>query len=114
MPGMNEIVDAACTHPMVYREMKREHTGSVILAAQISRVEPVESAVLRYHWYEPDRRRDLDNIAAAAKFVNDGLVAAKILKSDGWHHIKGIEHRFYVDKESPRVEVELIVEEDEV
>ena len=58
-------------------------------------------------WYEPDRRRDPDNIAAAIKFVLDGMVNVGLIPNDGWKNIAGIEHRFAVDKNSPGVRVNI-------
>lgn len=33
-------------------------------------------------WYEPDERRDPDNIMAGQKFILDGLVAAGTIPND--------------------------------
>ena len=67
-----------------------------------------------YHWYEKDRRRDKDNICAfGRKVIQDALVKARFLRNDGWKNIAGFEDRFYVDKDKPRVVVEIYGREDE-
>ena len=58
-------------------------------------------------WHERDARRDLDNVAFAAKFVLDGLVMAKVIAGDDQAHVTGIEHRFLVSPDWPRVVVEV-------
>ena len=63
---------------------------------------------ITYKWYEPNKKRDLDNIAFAKKFVQDALVTNGILENDGWANIVGFCDEFYVDKENPRVEVEIM------
>lgn len=63
---------------------------------------------IHYSFYEPNRRRDLDNIAAVAhKFIQDALVKCKIIENDGWQYINGFSDEFHVDKHDPRIEVTL-------
>ena len=65
--------------------------------------------MIHYPFYEPDRRRDLDNIAAVAhKFIQDALVKCRVIENDGWQHIVGFSDEFHVDKHNPRIEVTLI------
>lgn len=65
---------------------------------------------LKIDWYCKDKRKDLDNICFAKKFLQDGMVQCGLLKNDGWNEIAGYEERFYVDKENPRIEIELVEE----
>lgn len=58
-------------------------------------------------WVEKDRMRDKDNIAAGIKFILDGLVDAAILEEDGWNQIRDINHKFEIDKNNPRIEIEI-------
>jgi Holliday junction resolvase RusA-like endonuclease len=67
-----------------------------------------ERVVLVITWYEPDRRRDPDNIMAGQKFILDGLVAAGTIPNDSQKYVRGIVHRFKVDRKNPRVEVEIV------
>ena len=46
--------------------------------------------------------------------TQDALVKAGTLKNDGWNQIGGYEDLFDVDKENPRIEIELIEMESEV
>lgn len=62
---------------------------------------------ITYKWYEKDKRRDLDNIAFAKKFIQDALVGIGFLQGDGWRHIVGFSDEFYIDKKNPRIEVEI-------
>lgn len=76
--------------------------------AKQARLPKFEKAYLVITWFEPDRRRDPDNIMAGQKFILDGLVAAKVIPNDNQKYIVSIIHRFRVDKQNPRVEVEII------
>ena len=103
LPSLNEIIDAAKTHYGKYSTMKRNNTEAISWPAkQLPCYEAVE---LEITWYCKNKRKDPDNIAAAVKFIYDGLVEAGRLKNDGWKENKGWTNHFEVDKENPRVEI---------
>jgi Holliday junction resolvase RusA-like endonuclease len=62
---------------------------------------------LEFHWYEPKSNRDCDNIAFAKKFILDALVNKGVLKNDNQKWVKGFSDHFYVDKENPRIVVDI-------
>lgn len=106
MPGMNEIIDAAKKGRKGYQPyaiMKRENTQ---LVTWISKKIPKKKRIfLDITWIAKDKRRDPDNIAAAVKFIWDGLVEAGVIKNDGWSENGGWSNKFDVDKDNPRIEV---------
>jgi len=109
LPGLNEIIDAAKQGNGKYQPyalMKEEYTNMITWIAK--KLPKYEKVALIITWYEPDRRRDPDNIMAGQKFILDALVTAKVIPDDSQKHIQGISHRFKVDKLNPRVEVEII------
>ena len=61
---------------------------------------------LYYSFYEPNMKRDLDNVSAFAhKVIQDALVKSEVIANDGWKHIRGFTDDFFVDKDNPRIEV---------
>lgn len=58
-------------------------------------------------WIEENRRRDMDNVAFAKKFILDGLVRAGVIRDDTPRYIAGLSDRFAYDKQNPRIEVEV-------
>ena len=106
LPGLNEIIAAAKEHFGSYANMKDEYTASIAWLAK--KLPNFEKVALIITWYEPNSRRDPDNIMAGQKFILDGMVAAGTIPNDSQKHIKGIVHRFRVDKRNPRVEVEIV------
>lgn len=69
---------------------------------------------IHYDFYEPNTRRDKDNISAVAhKFIQDAMVQCKLLENDGWKQIGNISDSYYIDRENPRIEVTLIESSDE-
>ena len=65
---------------------------------------------LKIDWYCKDKRKDKDNIRFGVKFIQDGMIECGLLKNDGWNEINGYQDAFYVDKENPRIEIELVEE----
>lgn len=61
-------------------------------------------AVITY--YEPDRRRDVDNVTGAgAKIILDALVELKALPNDSRKYIRKLTQDVLVDKGNPRIEI---------
>lgn len=106
LPGLNEIIDAAKRNPHEYARMKE--TCTVMVAWLAKKLPRFEKVALVITWYEPDQRRDPDNIMAGQKFILDGLVAAGTIPNDSQKYVRGIMHRFEVDRQNPRVEVEIV------
>jgi Holliday junction resolvase RusA-like endonuclease len=110
---MNEIIDAAKKGKgkyQPYAEMKDQYTNMVTwLAKKLPKYNRVDITIT---WYEPNAKRDIDNISTGAKFILDGLVKAGTIPDDSQRYINSIVHRFEIDRENPRVEVE--IEESEV
>lgn len=95
MPGRNEQEYAARVHRLSAAKMKKQYTSHVrrILMPLGLRFEKVSVSCL---WIEPNKRRDPDNIAAAIKYVIDGMVEAKVIENDGWKQVEAIRHTFEV------------------
>jgi len=96
-------------------EMKQEYQMIISNAArmQLKRLKIEKPVHIHYSYHEPNKKRDLDNIAGVAhKFIQDALVMCGILKNDGWNCITGFSDNFFVDSHDPRIEV-IIVEEGE-
>ena len=108
LPGLNDITDAARSSRYESAKMKREYTDLVAWCAKSARLPHFERVDLIITWYEPNMKRDKDNIMAGQKFIWDGLVMAGVLSNDGWKQIGKVTHDFKIDRANPRVEVELI------
>ena len=110
LPGLNELIEAERRNRFIGAKLKKQYEAVVMRAARsLGNVEFEEPVYMVYHWYEKDRRRDKDNICAfGRKVIQDALVKARFLKNDGWKNIAGFEDRFYVDKDKPRVVVEIL------
>lgn len=116
LPGLNDYLKAERSFYGKYckgNDMKQQSEMLIVNAIrlQLKRVKIKERVFVQYTFYEPNRRRDLDNISAVAhKFIQDALVKSGVLENDGWRNIKGYHDLFYVDKHNPRIEVVLVEE----
>ncbi len=108
LPGLNDMTDAARRNRYESAKLKKEYTELVAWCAKRARLPLFERVDLIITWYEPNMKRDKDNIMAGQKFILDGLVMVGVLANDGWKQIRDVTHRFRVDRQNPRVEVELI------
>lgn len=89
-------------------EMKQKWTQySIVYIRKSVKSLKIEKPVkLYYKFYEPNMKRDLDNIASfAMKVIQDSLVKAGVLQNDGWKWIKGFDCEFDVDARNPRIEI---------
>jgi Holliday junction resolvase RusA-like endonuclease len=94
-------------------DLKQTNQEYVIyhIRQQLKAIHITSPVYLKYCFYEPNRKRDKDNISAFAhKVIQDALVKAGVLDNDGWANITGFCDAFNVDKIKPRIEV-IIVEE---
>lgn len=110
LPNMNDLTEKSRSNKYSANHQKHEAENRVLWAAkQCLRGWKAHGPVyMRYTWYEPNRRRDKDNICAGGrKVIQDALVKGGYLHNDGWNDIDGFSDEFRVDKARPRIEVEI-------
>lgn len=108
-PGLNDYISALNSNRYAGNAMKQKETSRVMSLAMNSELpsftEPVK---IRITWFEQTRKRDIDNVCFAQKFILDGLVRAGIIHDDSQKYVFGIIHRFTHDKYNPRIEIEVM------
>ena len=111
LDGLNEYTAANRTNPYKGGKMKKDNEEIVIwsIRQQLRGLHINVPVILKYDFYEPNRRRDLDNISSFAhKVIQDALVKTDVLKNDGWNEIVSYIDQFYIDRNNPRIEVTII------
>lgn len=107
LTDLNTHLGAANTNRYIANSIKQDETDRVGWACKS--IGPITEPVrLKFTWYCKNKRKDPDNIVFAKKYILDGLVSVGVLENDGWNQIIGWDEEWFVDKENPRVEVELI------
>lgn len=77
MRGLNEYIDSCRRNAKGGGRMKRKEQDWVVFCIRnkLRGVHIKHPVIIHYHWYEPNRRRDLDNIAGFGhKVIQDALV----------------------------------------
>ena len=109
LAGLNEYIAAERANRYAGAALKKRCEAVVMHSArQLGSTRFERPVRMVYRWYEPNRRRDKDNISAfGRKVIQDALVRAGVLVNDGWSQIDGFSDEFYVDKKAPRIEVQI-------
>ena len=109
LPSLNEYIRACRTNPIVASKFKKDVENDIgYFIQKLPRFEnPVE---IHFHWVEGNKRRDLDNIAFAKKFILDAMVKFGKLKDDNRRCVTAFTDTFSYDKKS-KVILTIIEEE---
>lgn len=110
LPGLNEYIAAERANRYKGANMKRDAQAVVMLAirTQLRGVRFTKPVRIAYTWVEPNRRRDLDNVAGFGhKVIQDALVMCRVLADDGWDEIAGFSDTFALDQTVPRIIVDI-------
>ena len=117
MPSLNEYLAEVGRRPQIGGKMKREYKmlASSYIRRDLKRWKATKPIILHYVIYEPNMKRDHDNVFAfISKSVQDALQDCGVIENDGWKQILNFTHDFYVDKFNPRIEVYIEEIDDEM
>lgn len=96
----------------LYAQAKAKHSHEIGLLAKAAGIPAFEAAHFTFHWVEPNKRRDPDNVAAGGrKFCLDALQQCGVLPNDGWKQILSFADTFEVNAANPGVMVVLRADE---
>lgn len=112
LPGINEIVGANRYNRYAGASQKKEVQARLASSWRFMTGGRrfTRHATVWVRFYEPDNRRDDDNVFGGLKFILDTLQKMGVIKNDSPRYVHVLPERF-TDRENPRVEVE--IEEDE-
>lgn len=110
LPSTNEVITTNRLNRYAGANLKKTvQTGLCYCFGAQTKERYEKHVTMRVKFFEPDRRRDEDNVIAGLKFIQDALVCMKILKDDSQKYVHVLPEVF-VDTENPRIEVD--IEED--
>ncbi|NES89284.1 hypothetical protein [Okeania sp. SIO2B9] len=96
-PTLNKIISSARRSIYASSSEKRKWTQELALMSSALQPYGENKVWLCFNWRVFNENRDPDNIAAAAKYIMDGLVAAGVLPDDSLRYI-GSPVLHYYDK----------------
>ena len=99
LPSLNEYINACRSNRFQGSKMKRDLENDIgVFIAKLPKFEkPVE---IHFHWVEGNKRRDLDNIAFAKKFILDSMVKGGKLKDDNRRFVTAFTDTFEYSDET--------------
>jgi Holliday junction resolvase RusA-like endonuclease len=113
-PGMNEYTAAKNRHWAVGNRMKQENQQIAVfcILQQLHNVQFERPVSVWFVFYEPNRRRDEDNVTAfGKKVIFDALKECGVIKDDRKKCVKKQYSDVLYDKANPRIEVIISDEE---
>lgn len=98
LPSLNEYINKCRSNKYAGNDYKQAVQDEIyyFIKDMPKYVKPIK---INFHWYEGNRRRDLDNICSAKKFILDALVKYGKLKDDNRNNVCGFTDSFYYGKE---------------
>lgn len=103
---LNNYINAERANRYAAANIKKKETNKCKLHVKNIKCKD-KDLKLKFKWYCKNAMKDPDNICFAKKFILDGMVQAKVIPNDGFKNIKGFEDHFFIDRENPRIEVEI-------
>ncbi len=106
--GLNEYTKKNRTNKYAGAEAKKKEQFYIVwcIKEQLGNLKISKPVVGHFTWIEENKKRDLDNICFAKKFILDALVEAGVLKDDNRKIVTNFTDSFEYAKES-KVIVEL-------
>lgn len=112
--GLNEYTNTNRYNRYAGAKQKKEEQNYIksCIRQQLGNIKIDKPVIGNFTWIEENKRRDLDNVCFAKKFILDSLVELGILKDDNRKMVCGFVDQFrYSDKSKVIVELEEIQNE---
>ncbi len=110
LPSLNDYINVCRTNKYKAAKYKSDFENNIMLflLRMPKYTDPIK---IHFHWIERTRRRDLDNIAFAKKFILDAMVKAGKIKNDNTRYVKAFSDTFeYGNKTQVMICVERVKE----
>lgn len=95
LPSLNDYINACRSHWRQGALLKQQTDESICWQIKAAKnrghVHPVKGPVhVSFEWHESDKRRDLDNVFSAKKYILDAMQQAGIIENDDRKHVVGL------------------------
>ena len=99
LPSLNDYIEACRTHWSKGARLKAETEELIFWAIRSAQgrgeCKPAKRPVIVFFtWHERNKRRDLDNIYSAKKYILDAMQKAGIIANDNQKHVVGLHDTF--------------------
>lgn len=109
LPSLNQYINECRRNKFAGAKMKKEVERDI--GWYIKKLPQYKKPIkIHFHWIEENKKRDLDNICFAKKFILDSMVKAGKLKDDNRNYVTAFKDTFGYERQS---KVILEIEEEE-
>ncbi len=99
LPSLNTYINECRKNRFAGASMKAKIEKE--LAKYINTLPKFEKPIkIHFHWIESNKRRDLDNVAFAKKFILDSMVKCGKMQNDNRNYVQGFWDSFDYGKET--------------
>lgn len=99
LPSLNQYINECRKNRYAGANMKKNIEEDI--ACYINDLPQYKNPIkIHFHWIEGNKKRDLDNVCFAKKFILDSMVKAGKLKDDNRKYVIGFEDTFEYGKET--------------
>lgn len=99
LPSLNDYINECRRNKFAGAKMKKEVENDIgwFINKLPQYTKPI---IIHFRWVEENKKRDLDNVCFAKKFILDSMVKAGKLKDDNRNFVEGFTDTFEYAKES--------------
>lgn len=108
LPSLNDYIDV-CRFNKYHAASFKKRIDNLIcyeIRKQLDNVQIEKPVIVHIHFIEENKKRDIDNVYSASKYILDALVKMKVLANDNPKHVVDIKYYHEYEKKS-RVIVEI-------
>lgn len=111
LPSLNQYINECRKNKFAGAKMKKNVEDDI--GWYINKLPKYEKPIkIKFHWVEENKKRDLDNVCFAKKFILDSMVKCGKLKDDNRRFVIGFVDEFsYGDKAKVILDIEEVVNE---
>lgn len=111
LPSLNDYINKINRNRYLGNKFKRDIETSICweIKIQLKNLKITQPVILYITWIEENKRRDVDNVYSAIKYIQDALVKMQVLENDNSKHIVDVKHKIEYAKKS-----KVIIEMEEV
>lgn len=109
LPSLNDYIHRINRNRYAGNKFKQDIQTEICweIRTQLKDLKIEKPVILYITWIEENKRRDVDNVYSAIKYIQDALVKMQIIKNDNSKCVVDVKHQIqYADKSKVIVELE--------